>query len=149
MASKTSRKTHVSHHCRSIVISCMDFRLRKSIGTFIKRNQLKDQGFDRVAIAGGVKNLPFILDQVTLSVKLHHIDEVYLINHEDCGAYAEEGSFEKHKHDLLFAKEILTRQFSKLRIVPLYLKLNGTFVQVDKKKKSAKPRPKFLTKDTR
>ena len=83
-----------------------------------------------MAIAGGVKNLPFILDQVELSHKLHKIADVYLINHEDCGAYGEEGSFAKHKKDLLFAKRIIKEKFPKLNIIPLYLKLNGEFVKV-------------------
>ena len=87
-------------------------------------------GFDRLALAGGVKNLPFVLDQVELSLKLHHIDEVYLINHEDCGAYGAEGTFAKHKNDLTFAKKIIKQKFPKLKIVPLYLKLNGSFVKV-------------------
>lgn len=108
----------------------MDFRLRKHIGAFIKKNHIKDHGFDRVAIAGGVKNTAFVVDQVELSHKLHHIHEVYLINHEDCGAYGTEGTFEKHKEDLLFAKEILQKKFKDLKITPLYLKLSGEFVTI-------------------
>ena len=87
-------------------------------------------GFDRLALAGGVKNLPFVLDQVELSYKLHHIDEVYLINHEDCGAYGAEGTFAKHKKDLKFAKMIIHQKFPKLKIVPLYLKLSGEIVEI-------------------
>ena len=83
-----------------------------------------------MAVAGGVKNLAFILDQIELSVKLHGICEVYLINHEDCGAYGAEGTFEKHKKDLLFAKRIIGEKYPKLKIFPLYLKLDGEFLGV-------------------
>lgn len=121
-----------AHSCRAIVVSCMDFRLRKSIGAFIKSHNIKEYGFDRVAIAGGVKNTAFVLDQVELSRKLHHIHDVYLINHEDCGAYGAEGTFEKHKADLLLAKEIISRKFPKLNVTTLYLKLDGTMVDVEK-----------------
>ena len=86
-----------------------------------------------MAIAGGVQNLGFITDQVFLSVKLHDVHEVYLINHEDCGAYGAEGTYEKHKEDLLFATTILKHKFPKLDVYPLYLKLNGDFIKVDKK----------------
>ncbi len=47
-----------------------------------------------------------------------------------CGAYGEEGTFEKHKEDLLLARDILKQKFPNLKIVPLYLKLNGEFVKV-------------------
>lgn len=123
-----STTIHNSHTCQSIVISCMDFRLRKNLRKWT--TSALEGGFDRVAIAGGVKNLPFILDQVKLSYKLHHICEVYLINHEDCGAYGTEGTFEKHKKDLLFAKKIINQKLPKLKIIPLYLKLNGEFIKI-------------------
>jgi len=116
------------HSCQALVVSCMDFRLRKYLRKWTTK--IIRGGFDRVAIAGGVKNLSFILDQVRLSHKLHHIDEVYLVNHEDCGAYGEEGNFNKHKKDLLFAKRIIKKKFPQLKIVPLYLKLNGAMKEI-------------------
>lgn len=124
--------SHAKHDCKAIVISCMDFRLRRHLRKWAIQN-LDTGGYDRVAIAGGVQNLGVIADQVSLSVKLHNIHEVYLINHEDCGAYGKDGTFGKHKEDLLFAKTILKKRFPKLKVVPLYLKLKGEFVEVDKK----------------
>lgn len=127
-----SPTNHSNHKCNAIVISCMDFRLRKYLRKWAITS-LDSGGYDRVAIAGGVQNLGVITDQVSLSVRLHDIHEVYLINHEDCGAYGPEGTFEKHKEDLLFAQTILKHKYPKLKIVPLYLKLNGEFVRVAKK----------------
>jgi hypothetical protein len=106
----------------------MDFRLRKYIAGWTSKT-IKN-GFDRVAIAGGIKNLPFVLKQVELSIKLHHVCEVYMINHEDCGAYGDEGTPEKHKKDLLFARRIIKEKFPKLKVVPLYLKLDGEFLPI-------------------
>lgn len=123
------KKAHPSHTCQAIVVSCMDFRLRKYLRDWTKKT-LDKGGFDTVAVAGGVKNLGLLVDQVGLSVKLHGIREAYLINHEDCGAYGEEGTFAKHKEDLLLARDILKKKFPKLKIVPLYLKLNGEFVEI-------------------
>ena len=124
---KSDSGAHPSHNCRAIVVGCMDFRLRSGIRKWTAK---LEGGFDRLAIAGGVKNLPFVLDQVELSYKLHHITEVYLINHEDCGAYGEEGTFEKHTKDLSFAKKIIGQKFPKLKIMTLFQKLNGEFVEV-------------------
>ena len=122
---------HNQHSCQAIVVSCMDYRLRSYLRKWTTSKI--NGGFDRVAIAGGVKNLPFVQDQIKLSYKLHNICEVYLINHEDCGAYGEKGTFAKHKKDLLFAKKILKQKFPKLKIVPLYLKLDGGFIEVGNK----------------
>ncbi len=128
----TKAKRHVAHECNAIVISCMDFRLRKYLRAWAS-STLDTGGYDRVAIAGGVKNLGVIVDQVSLSAQLHNINEVYLINHEDCGAYGAEGSFEKHKEDLLFAQTIIEQKFPDMKIIPLYLKLNGEFIRVNEK----------------
>src|SRR3989338_6428391 len=120
---------HDKHSCQAIVVSCMDFRLRKHLREWTLK-MLDQEGFDRLALAGGVKNLPFVLEQIALSVKLHHIDEVYLINHEDCGAYGKEGTFAQHKKDLKFAKKIIRQKFPKLKITLYYLKLDGEFVGI-------------------
>lgn len=127
--STNTQNTHKSHSCQAIVVSCMDFRLRKHLRNWTTKT-IDKGGFDRVAVAGGVKNLGFLVDQVGLSVKLHGICEAYLINHEDCGAYGEDGTFEKHKEDLTLARDILKQKFPKLKVVPLYLKLSGEFIKV-------------------
>lgn len=122
---------HMSNHahsCRAIVVTCMDFRLQEMIYKWTKSNFTN--GFDRVAVAGGVRNLAFVLEQIETSFKLHHICQVYLINHEDCGAYGEAGNFEKHRKDLLFAKKIIMQKFPSFEIISFYLKLNGEFVRV-------------------
>lgn len=119
-----------SHTARAIVVSCIDYRLQDFLIAWTKKT-FKKEGFDRVALAGGVKNLPFVIDQVELSHKLHHIKEVYLINHEDCGAYGEGGNFEKHKADLLKAKDKVLKKFPSLKISLFYLKLDGEYVEVN------------------
>ncbi|OGG15755.1 hypothetical protein A3D77_07835 [Candidatus Gottesmanbacteria bacterium RIFCSPHIGHO2_02_FULL_39_11] len=118
-----------SHTARAIVVSCIDFRFQDFLTEWTKKT-FKKEGFDRVALAGGVKNLPFVIDQVDLSHKLHHIKEVYLINHEDCGAYGKEGNFQKHKKDLLKAKDEIAKKIPSLKVFLLYLTLSGKFQKV-------------------
>lgn len=116
------------HTCQAIVVTCMDFRLQKYIEKWTDEN-IKG-GYDKLALAGAVKDLPFVTNQIALSIKLHRTREAYLINHEDCGAYGKTGTFAKHRQDLLFAKKILGKKFPSLKISLLYLKLNGKFVKV-------------------
>ena len=67
------------------------------------------------------------MDQIDIAVRLHHIKKVVLINHEDCGAYGQEGTAEKHAQDLQNAKEKILIKFPDLAVEIYYLKLDGTF----------------------
>ena len=88
-----------SHRAEAIIITCIDFRLQEAINKWISENS-QPGTFDRVALAGGVKNLETILGQIEIAHRLHHIKKVILINHEDCGAYGEAGTPEQHAEDL-------------------------------------------------
>lgn len=74
------------HFCSTLLVSCIDFRIQRIVEEWA-RERLGERQYDRVAVAGGVKDLPSILKQIDLSVKLHNIKKVVLMNHEDCGAY--------------------------------------------------------------
>jgi|SRR3989338_2036387 len=113
------------HSCRAIIVHCIDFRLTQFLNKWVET--AVSGGFDRLAIAGGVKNLPFVLDQIKLSKSLHGIKEVYLINHEECGAYGEAGTFEKHRADLIKSKKITLEKYPDLTVFLLFLNLDGSF----------------------
>lgn len=107
----------------------MDFRFIDSIHKFAESEGLKDN-YDYVALAGSAKNLvengeeSIILKQIEISSRLHGIKKVYLIHHEDCGAYggkkafsSDEEEFGKHKADLETAKGLITNRFSQLEVI--------------------------------
>ncbi len=119
----------MNHSAEAIIITCIDFRLQEAINQWISKNFVP-KTFDRVALAGGVKNLDIILNQIDIAYKLHHIKKVVLINHEDCGAYEEAGTPEKHAEDLKTAKQKILSQFPDLAVDTYYLKLDGTFQPV-------------------
>ena len=114
------------HGCETIIITCMDFRFQEYINKWIAEN-FKPKTFDRVALAGGVFDLEYTLKQIEISHRLHHIKKVVLINHEDCGAYGETGTPEKHTEDLKNAAIKVNQQFPNLTVETYYLHLNGTF----------------------
>ncbi|MDP3733406.1 MAG: hypothetical protein Q8Q91_02580 [Candidatus Daviesbacteria bacterium] len=117
----------MDHKTEALIATCIDFRLQEAINNWIAQN-FSPKTFDRVALAGGVKNLVVILSQIDIAVKLHHIKKAVLINHEDCGAYGAEGTQEKHSKDLQKAKEKILSKFPDLSVETYYLKLDGTFV---------------------
>lgn len=119
----------VDHGCEAIVVTCIDFRLQQYINKWIDEN-FSPFSFDRVAFAGGVKNLETILEQIGISKKLHNIQKVILVNHEDCGAYGETGTPEKHSEDLKNAATKIKTLFPDLEISLYYLQLDGKFVEI-------------------
>ena len=114
------------HVCDAIIVTCIDFRVQEYINKWISEN-FAPKTYDRVAIAGGVFDMTSVLKQVSISERLHHIKKVVLINHEDCGAYGETGTPEKHMADLKNASSRIREQNSDLEVNTYYLHLDGTF----------------------
>lgn len=117
------------HFCEAIIVSCIDFRFQQYIDQWIQQ-YFGVKNHDRVAFAGGVKSLETILGQIEISHRLHHIKKVVLINHEDCGAYGQEGTTQKHTEDLTNAKNKIKEQFPSLEVEIYYLHLDGTFESI-------------------
>lgn len=116
----------MNNHTEGILITCIDFRFQKIINNWISKN-IRPKIFDRVSLAGTVKNLEAILDQIDIAVRLHHIKKVVLINHEDCGAYGAESTPEKHAQDLKNAASQIKEKYPDLEVETFYLHLDGTF----------------------
>lgn len=117
------------HSCNALIATCIDFRFQKYISDWISQN-FEPRSFDRVAIAGGVFDSEYLTKQVAISHRLHHIHKVILINHEDCGAYGESGTGDKHAEDLKNAAEKIKVEFPEIEVKPYYLHFNGAFEEI-------------------
>ena len=121
----------MSHTCTSLIIHCIDFRLGKPIKKFLElEHYLGD--CDIVSVAGAAKNISapaspaeaeFVLKQVDISNRLHHIETVMLMNHTDCGAYGGRAAFASadaergaHIADMRNAKEIILSRYPNLTV---------------------------------
>ena len=118
------------HTAQALILTCIDFRLQEAINKWISEN-FAPRTFDRVALAGGVKNLDIILSQIEIALRLHHIKKVILVNHEDCGAYGEMSTPEKNAKDLKNAKEKITQAYPNLEVGLYYLHLDGVFEPIN------------------
>lgn len=110
----------------TLVAHCIDFRLQAFLDPWLENN-LGHGNYDRVSLAGGVFDLDTILGQVRIAKRLHEISRVILINHEDCGAYGDSGTPERHQEDLEKASRKILTIFPDLRIETYYLHLHGEF----------------------
>lgn len=113
------------HNCEAIIITCIDYRLQEFINDWIYK-RFNGRPYDRVALGGGIFDTFYVLRQIEISVKLHHVKKVILINHEDCGAYGEAGTYNRHLEDLSLAENKIEALFG-LDVETYYLHLDGTF----------------------
>jgi len=99
-----------THQAKVLVISCIDFRFITII-----RNYLIDQGlggkYDLITLPGASLNLEDATSSIATSITLHNPDEIYIFDHEDCGAYGEDNSNEKHVENLDKAKKYLSNKY--------------------------------------
>ena len=104
----------MAHHCKSLLIRCMDFRLQEPLNNFLKGKSLEGD-YDIISVAGAVKPLlsletrAFILRQIKISVDLHGISEVILNAHTDCGAYGGSEKFSSFEQECEFQKREMRR----------------------------------------
>jgi len=84
-----------AHTTEALLLSCMDYRLIDDIVRYMDGRGLTNQ-YDHVILAGaslGVLNDQFknwgktFWDHLKVSIDLHHIKRVILMDHRDCGAY--------------------------------------------------------------
>ncbi|MGB5135536.1 MAG: carbonic anhydrase [Prochlorococcaceae cyanobacterium] len=132
---------------RALVLSCIDFRFVEQLHAFLARQQLSG-AVDWVALAGAslaLTGFPHradaraFWDQLQLSSSLHHIREVILLDHQDCGAYAAihpepfadpEAEQAFHARTLRRAREQILSRDPQLTVRLYYALLDGAVVPI-------------------
>ena len=121
-------KSH-SHYCHTVVVCCIDFRFQEFINNWLKKN-LSGKPYDLISFAGSTKEFKIVLKEIKISKKLHHVKQIILIHHEDCGAYGKQGNYNEHIKDLHKAQKKLLSIYPNLSIDLYYLYLNGRFEKI-------------------
>ncbi len=124
----------MEHHCDAALVTCEDFRLHQRHGgsncvaEFV-RGLTTD--CDLITRAGGIQDLvrprpgydEALLRDLEVSVNLHKVRRIILVQHEDCGAYrpfgfrSREEEVRQHREDLEAARGILETRFPGVEIV--------------------------------
>lgn len=92
--------TSNSHGVQDLVISCIDYRFRANVASWIKTN-LTDKS-DLIAVAGTSKALitessrEYVIGLIKIGIDLHGVNTIHLLDHQDCGAY---GGSKEHTDD--------------------------------------------------
>ncbi len=127
----------------SLVLLCIDYRFWPQALPILKE---KYGDFDLIEIAGSSKNITSpleeedritLLENIGLSIKLHHPHKLILTNHTDCRAYGGSKKFksqnqeiEFHEEELKKAKLTIFKKFPNLSIETELFTLNGDKVQL-------------------
>lgn len=117
-------------HCDTLIVTCIDFRFQQFFDQWIADHE-RYGDYDRIALAGGVKNWEVVFPQIIMAKTLHHVQRVVLINHEDCGAYGEASSYDNHARDLCNARDAILETYPELKISLYYARLDGVFQPVE------------------
>ena len=128
------------HQAQAIALFCMDFRFKDATLEYLKHD-LGLADLDIAVLAGAAKNIAdptspsdfeTAMKQIQLSVKLHHIKKIVIIDHADCGAYGGAMAFansererEAHVVNLRKSREILREKFSSQEVELIYAALKG------------------------
>lgn len=115
------------HTCEVVVVHCIDFRLQQFLNDWLTK-RFGPRNYDRVSWAGGVREFAIVQTQIQTSSRLHQVKKAILINHEDCGAYGELGTKERHMSDLAYAEHAIKSM--QLDVEKYYLHLNGEFERI-------------------
>lgn len=136
------------HKAKALIISCIDFRFQLPVQDWLKEKSYLGH-CDEVILAGASRDLVKPLEefqknsierQIDLSVKLHDPDEIIVIDHQDCGGYAQDGTIPnglpeeedkaKHVEYSQKIKEILNERYPEKTVKTYYINLNGEMVEI-------------------
>lgn len=134
---------NAQHKAKALVLSCIDFRFVDFEQNFLINGNL-DHEFDWLSLAGAslaLADFPSHADtevfweQLELSYKLHHIEKVIILDHQDCGAYATkfdvklsenpEQELTIHRQYLSQAQETIKNKYPDLKVELYFVSLDG------------------------
>lgn len=136
-------QANAAGQAKTLLLSCMDYRLMDEIERYMLRRGLY-HNYDHIVLAGA--SLGAITDKypswsrtfwdhLDLSVKLHNIHTVMVMDHRDCGAYREllgqdysknsQKETAEHKTMLARLKNMILKKYPNIEVETLLMNLNG------------------------
>jgi len=127
---------------KAMVLSCIDPRFQPIVYNYLKKNNLsgKCSSFTIAGSAVGVTANRFkkwhkaFWDNFDISVKIHNIKKLIVINHRDCGAakiingtkeFSKINETKVHKNSFQKIKKIFKKKYPKLSIELKIISLNS------------------------
>lgn len=119
--------------CDALVITCSDFRFTTATQEFLN-NRLGLKGkYDYISIPGSIRNLldsktrDLVLNKFGVSVRLHRVNRVIILAHQDCTGYGGSVAFNESadefkaiSKDLKKARMLMGIKFRHLKVYLYY-----------------------------
>lgn len=137
------------HKAKACVISCIDFRFQETLEKFIQRENLGGE-FDLISVAGSARDLVKPIEmmhqenlfrQVDISMRLHQPEKIIVIDHQDCGGWAQDGTIpggltmdkdrDNHKKFSEELKNLLMAKYPDKEIKNYYFTLDGQILELN------------------
>lgn len=137
------------HKAKNCLVTCIDYRIQKALFEWLEKKH-KLGNTDIIEIAGSSRDLvkPInqadeseLLKNIQLSVSLHNPDNIIVLDHQDCGGYAQDNTISaglpldtdlaKHTKYLKKTKKILLDLFPDKNIKTMYVSLAGKVIDVE------------------
>lgn len=132
----------------ALLLNCIDYRLTAATTNYMTKHKMAGK-YDQVVLAGaalGAKNDKFpawgttFWDHVQVAKDLHHIHEIIVIDHRDCGAYKvilgedlagdRKKEFEMHAKVMRALRDEIAKRHSDLAVQLFLMDLDGKVEKV-------------------
>ena len=108
---------------KAMVLSCMDPRFQHLVQNYLKKKKLigKYSAFTIAGAAVGVTHKKFkqwhktFYDNLAISIQLHKIEKLIVINHKDCGATKIANGKKNSSRVVYYNKKTNKKQISKIK----------------------------------
>lgn len=128
----------MTHQCKALVITCIDYRFRSDIRDFLISLGLKDD-YDMVSLAGSTKDLvdgdpagsEIIMKEIEISNRLHKMSEIYILHHMDCGAYGGSKSFKSKEEERIRQLEDMELARTKIAVKFPQIEVKKVLARID------------------
>ena len=133
----------------ALLLSCIDYRLTDATTRYMDGRGLGDK-YDHVTLAGaslGAETSKYpawhttFWQHLEIAIDLHHIHEVLLLDHRDCGAYKvilgkdfskhPKEEYEIHAKELRKLRASIAKRYPSLGVELLLMALDGSVERVD------------------
>ena len=133
------------HEASTIVISCVDFRLRDELTAFVSKQLGLLDEYDELVLPGGSLALvasaypcwkTTSIEVIGILKGLHKLSRVIFLDHRGCGAYriikgtTPETELEHHTTVMREAKSIILAEFPEFEVYMLLMGLDGVIDQI-------------------
>jgi carbonic anhydrase len=130
----------------TLLLSCMDYRLVGKVAGYMDHRGLAGD-YDHIVLAGAsigvaTKSRPdwsrTFWEHLGIAKDLHHVKDVIIIDHRDCGAYklilgkdlTGEAELDAHRRMLQRTRKLIAGSYPALKTELLFMELDGSVVAV-------------------